>query len=164
MRRCRAQLLAQPVPKTRQPQAEHSQPWQMKWRIHRRRQASRHAGKLSAPVCMVWVVLQQLACHHACTRTTAGAMHTAGAGQSSGFDITCTCTLQGGSGVLSIFRPLSANTAALHVGVPTGDPTADGTQTSSQDAQPAAVTQDHTSSRAGTCKASRCVEEFAGGC
>ena len=47
MRRCRAQLAAQMVPRTRQLlQATLSRVWQWKRQSHRRRPASRHAGKL----------------------------------------------------------------------------------------------------------------------
>ena len=73
-----------------------------------------------------------------------------------------TCIVQGCKDVLSIFRPLCADTAAPHGGVSARDPTADGTEAASKDAQPAAITQDHASSCAGTCEASGGMENPAG--
>ena len=54
IRRCRAQLAAHMVPRTRQLlQATLSRVWQWKWQSHRRRPASRHAGKLPGEACEV---------------------------------------------------------------------------------------------------------------
>ena len=85
-------------------------------------------------------------------------------GYTGGSTLLRTCILQGCKDVLGIFRPLCADAAAPHGGVPTRDPASDGSQTASEDAQPTAITPNHASSCAGTCKAGGGMEEPAGRC
>ena len=73
MRRCRAQLAAQMVPRTRQPlQATLSRVWQWKWQSHRQRPASRHAGELFCSYCCCCFCCSFLATMHAAIRAALG--------------------------------------------------------------------------------------------